>query len=35
LKHDIEKLNKDFIESNALIEELMNICRKGEKELKK
>ena len=35
IKEEIEKLNKDFFESQAIIDELMNIYKKGEEQLKK
>jgi len=30
IKEELEKLNKDFFESQAIIDELMNIYKKGE-----
>jgi len=35
IKEELEKLNKDFFESQAMIDELMNIFKKGESQLKK
>jgi hypothetical protein len=34
IKEELEKLNKDFFSSQAMIDELMNIYKRGEKELK-
>jgi hypothetical protein len=30
LKHDIEKLSSDFMESTSVMDELMKLCRNGE-----
>ena len=35
IKEELEKLNKDFFQSQAIIDELMNIYKYGEKQLKK
>ena len=35
IKEELEKLNKDSFESQAMIDELMNIFKKGESQLKK